>query len=110
MKRYVLMEVERARQDAAVLEALRAVARAINDLSSRVQVGEATLEDGVVVVTVPGLQAGTRVVPGYVRLAGTSGALYVDPAEFDVARERAVIRSTSGSDQSRVAWIAGTEG
>ena len=110
MKRYVLMEVERARQDAAVLEALRAVARAINDLSSRVQTGAVDLENGTALVTVPGLQAGTRVVSGYVRPAGTTGAVYADSAEFDVARQRAVIRSTSGTDQSRVAWIAVTEG
>ena len=110
MKRYVLMEVERVRGDAALLEALRAVVRAINDLSSRVQTGDATLENGAALVTVPGLQAGTRLIPGYVRTAGTPGEVYADSAEFDVARQRAVIRSTSGSDQSRVAWIAVTEG
>lgn len=110
MKRYVLMEVERVRGDAALLEALRAVARAINDLSSRVQTGDATLENGAALVTVPGLQAGTRIVAGHLVPAGTPGPVYADPAEYDVPRERAVIRSTSGSDQSRVAWIAGTEG
>ena len=62
------------------------------------------------VVTVPGLQAGTRIVAGHLVPAGTPGPVYADPAEYDVPRERAVIRSTSGSDQSRVAWIAGTEG
>lgn len=108
MKLYILPEVDAARADGIVQRALRGLRDALNDLSGRSTSGTATLQAGVAKVVVPALQTGTLVVVGYVTEAGTPGRLRCSPAEHDVANKVAVIRSSSTTDASTVAWVAVT--
>lgn len=108
MKTYILSEVDAVRANGALFGALKAIRDVLNDLSGRSVAGTGTLVSGVVAVTVPGLQAGTTIVPGYVRPTGTTGTLSCDPAEYDISRGTAVIRSSSSADANPVSWVAVT--
>ena len=108
MRLYILSEVDRVRGESALTQALKALRDALNDISSRRIAGTAVLVAGVAQISVPGLQAGTVVVPGYVNEAGTPGRLRCSQVEHDIAAGIATIRSSSTSDTSTVAWIAVT--
>ena len=107
--KYVLREVESVRADGPLLRALRALRDALNDLAGRRETGMATLEAGVARVTVPGIQARTIVIPGWVKEGGTPGArLLCNPEEHDLEAKTATIRSSSATDASTVSWVATT--
>ena len=107
--KYLLREVESVRADGPLLRALRALRDALNDLAGRREAGFAQLEAGVARVTVPGLQAGTVVTPGWVKEGGTPGnRLLCNREEYDLEARTAVIRSSSATDTSTVSWVATT--
>ena len=107
--KYVLREVESVRADGPLLRTLRALRDALNDLAGRREHGTATLEAGVAVVTVPGLQARTVVTPGWVKEGGAPGTrLLCDLEEYDLEARTVVIRSSSATDTSTVSWVATT--
>lgn len=105
MRPLAVPEVEQTKDTLWIYRSFQKVRDAVNTIIGTISGGTISLVAGTATVRFANLTPSSVIFVTRQRSAGTPGYIYADPLDYNLQTHTFVIRSTSASDTSLVAWL-----